>query len=619
MVKSIRVCQGSACSSAGAAPLLKDIEELVNGHCNVEDWGCLGRCGLGPNAELVQNNGQTSIVEDLTSFKNAVAMLTEEAELEVPGKVRKLSKQKWKIRREEDPAKRAEQLEKAFESIGGEDNAKAAAEPMLLCSLLLLRAKENLKSKPAEALKDIEKAVKLAPTWPQTHLALAQICEVQGRPADAVVALKTVLDIGKGFNVGTTKRLLTRLERKVKEQPQVADALAPAPEPAAKKAAAKPRSKSMGKKKASEGGADGQAKAEIATPPLPPPVEEELPEFLEWNLDSVSMLNHDCLRMVLTSEQQSFRDRQLDVGEIWHVDLLKEGEMGDELKRAYTPVSTKSDYKEGNLVLMVKVYQTGKMTSYLSSLRPGNNLLVSAPHPTLNPRDYPGLVMIAGGSAVTVAIQMCKAVLMHHSHGVPVHLVLCNKTMPDVLYVDEFDKMVRDFPTFHMTHCVSSGPVPASSVGRQRWHGGRISAEILAPADASLKAVVSGPMGLCQASLVLWKRLGRAPENLKVLDELPPPGSTLAEEAAAKVAPPPPPPLAPPVAPAVVRQAVAQVALPAQESMRPGAKSSSALKSVEEPTGLSFLQRFFTPFIVCRGRGLEEDDMEGTTVVSVVH
>jgi len=180
MPTKINVCLNASCSSYGAQSLVRDIEELANGECDVEEWGCLGRCGKGPNVELAFSSGEKRIVEGVVDWKNTLALVRDEAECEVPSKVKKLCKMKYEIRRAEDPAKRNEKLQKAFDFLGGEDTTAAAAEPMLLGSLLILRSKALLKDQLADALKDAQKAAELAPTWAQSQLALAAALEASG-------------------------------------------------------------------------------------------------------------------------------------------------------------------------------------------------------------------------------------------------------------------------------------------------------------------------------------------------------------------------------------------------------------------------------------------------------
>jgi len=250
---------------------------------------------------------------------------------------------------------------------------------------------------------------------------------------------------------------------------------------------------------------------------------EELPDFLDWSVDKITKLNHDCILMVLTCQNMKELARQKDVGDVWHIDFLKEGPgIGEELKRAYTPVSDAAAYRKGVLELVVKVYPNGQMTRYLAALRPSSTLLVSPPLATHHFEDgTPSIVMIAGGSAVTVALQMCKAALRRAAKSSTVTLYLCNRTVEDVLYRESFDEMLQANKAFKMVHCLSSGPIPSFLESSAEWRPGRISQEAMADTDPLAHCIVSGPMGLCQTAVNLWSRLGRQADRLQVLDELP--------------------------------------------------------------------------------------------------
>merc|ERR1719183_283985 len=112
---------------------------------------------------------------------------------------------------------------------------------------------------------------------------------------------------------------------------------------------------------------------------------------------------------------------------------------------------------------MVKVYATGRMTRYLASLQAGATIQASArPEPTITDvsKLSKGVLMVAGGSAVTVALQICAAALRYGGPrgGPPVRLVLCNHSVEDVLFRVRFDAMLKCCPAFTLVHCIS-GPV----------------------------------------------------------------------------------------------------------------------------------------------------------------
>lgn len=633
--------------------MLRDIEELAQGRCKVEEMGCLGKCGKGPNCQVKQNNGVYVTVEGVKSFKKALQLVQDKAQLDVPESVSKVGKLKYEIRREGDSKIRLEKLQKALKMMGGEASA-AKTDPRGLSELLVLRSKEFLRDQLARALKDAQKAVDLAADWAQAQLALGTALEMSGRAAEGATALKNALEINKGINKAAVKRQMNRLERKAKEQgdnPQEAvvapptpapepsseaspPALAPAPAPKAKVTAKK---KAVAKKKASSGdGAKAAKKAtghekqtsnisegklteapkvEKAAPSTPrgetAESEGDLTDFVEWRLEETSKLNHNCIRMLLKSTNIRLTSRH-PVSDVWHVDFLRELDFGEELKRAYTPVSDKEAYRNGVLEFMIKVYPDGKMTPYLESLSPGSTLLISPPAPTLQVEDYRDIVMIAGGSAVTVALQICQAFLASRPSA-SIQLAMCNRSLKDVLYQSQFDELLGKYASFRMTNCISSGDVmnaPAEE-GIAGLHSGRITRDVFSSGlPGNCKGLVSGPMGLCQAAVEIWAKLGRDPACLNILDELPPPAADAeveeaqVGEASASREQTDYPETLKINATVLQEEAGDQRTLPVPEKV-----------AISPPTRTGFFGGLLGPFFCCQARRIDQDDGEGIPLV----
>ena len=54
-----------------------------------------------------------------------------------------------------------------------------------------------------------------------------------------------------------------------------------------------------------------------------------------------------------------------------------------------TTISPRSATLQGILILIIKVYPNGRMSSYLGKMAPGEAILVSNPVATVDPADYP--------------------------------------------------------------------------------------------------------------------------------------------------------------------------------------------------------------------------------------
>merc|ERR1740117_2622785 len=137
------------------------------------------------------------------------------------------------------------------------------------------------------------------------------------------------------------------------------------------------------------------------------------------------------------------------------------------------------------------------MTQYLATNPGTGRVRVSPPLPLLVPEVYRlsgGLVMVAGGSSVTVALQVCNQMLKRkrrpdedsleegwpeEEDEVRVELIMCNHTRRDVLFRDQFAALLEQYHNFNIVHCVASGPLPSESGERIRWRSGKITAEVL--------------------------------------------------------------------------------------------------------------------------------------------
>ncbi|CAE7817835.1 RPL21E, partial [Symbiodinium necroappetens] len=272
-------------------------------------------------------------------------------------------------------------------------------------------------------------------------------------------------------------------------------------------------------------------------------------EYQEWQLREREELNHDCLRMRFACKGKAASKFE---STIWHIDLAANvGDDGEEIQRSYTPLSSAEDYKKGILELIIKVYPKGRMSAHLGRMKNGDSILVSRPVPTVDPEDYKeGGIMIAGGSAVVVALQVVNAILPNCTDSF--HLYLCNRTYADVLLMDYFEQILKAYPNFKMTNCLSQGKVAdeARGQGLVGWFEGRVSGDLLKQAPDSLKVLMSGPDTLCKMVAETFIELGRQEDDICCLDtdiedllnpEAKNEGFTLQSARSARTLDPPPP------------------------------------------------------------------------------
>jgi len=246
------------------------------------------------------------------------------------------------------------------------------------------------------------------------------------------------------------------------------------------------------------------------------PEKTEHGEYQEWQLRNTEWANHDCVRLSFACKGKPSKNFE---SSIWHIDLAANlGPDGEEIQRSYTPYSTAEEYKKGILILIVKVYPTGLMSSYLGKMKPGETILVSTPVPTIDPADYPeGAIMVAGGSAVVVALQVITAMLPVLTDSF--HLYLCNRKQEDVLLMDEFNALMDAYPQkFQMTNCLSQDKSPDNPQGRSKWSSGRLNADQLKTAPLNLKVLISGPDPLCKMVALSFLELGKQEDDIACLD-----------------------------------------------------------------------------------------------------
>lgn len=554
MPAKIKICTGGDCVSLGGSHLVRDLEDLADGQCVVMESSCFGKCGKGPNVEVTLN-GPPQLIHRVNKFSKACETL-EDAGFGIDSMTKKSGKEKWSIRREEDPAKRKEKLAVAFKTVGGESNVQY---PALLSSLLVMRSKETLKVSPVSATKDAKRASELAPGYPQALLTYANALEAISYSADGMKALQQLLDLGhEGTNKTQIKKLMQRMERKVEvesakaSRPSLEDFLKAAPK-------AKAKAKGTGKAKPK-----AKAEAPVEKGPTPEELEamrlkesqeleekrvQELmdnpPDWFDWRIDNIKTMSHDCVEIRLTCPDAVVPMAQWSkaydtLAATWHIDFKKElaDPNAKPLIRAYTPISDIEAFKKGQLDIMIKIYPNGLMTQHVASLVVGDTISVSGPITTVDPTEYEaGVTLVAGGSAVTIAYQLCFEVLAMNPNAM-VTLFLCNRQAGDALYHEKFEVLLEDFSLFSLTHCLSSGQVPDEKPGsaKANWWGGRISGFLLGAVRNDLKIVLSGPGGLLYTSRKLLLELGHSMDNILPLDPIEEPPEAPQVEAPAAVA-----------------------------------------------------------------------------------
>ncbi|MDF0675291.1 MAG: NADH-cytochrome b5 reductase [Nitrospira sp.] len=176
-----------------------------------------------------------------------------------------------------------------------------------------------------------------------------------------------------------------------------------------------------------------------------------------------------------------------------------------QVKRPYTPSSLVGT--TGSFDLTVKRYDAGSVSKYLHDQRIGDTVLMSGPNTGGHWVD--GMAkrvgFVAGGTGITPMISIIRWILINKIDA-ELFLIFANKTESDIILRQEWERNVRDSPSFHCHHVLEQPP--------PKWTGstGRVTPEILRrhlPAPAADTCIfLCGPPPMVDALEVVLKELG---------------------------------------------------------------------------------------------------------------
>ncbi|KAK9101951.1 hypothetical protein Sjap_019205 [Stephania japonica] len=183
--------------------------------------------------------------------------------------------------------------------------------------------------------------------------------------------------------------------------------------------------------------------------------------------------------------------------------LLTRAPMGEDAEgkkkyviRPYTPISDPD--AKGYFDLLIKVYPEGKMSPYLSSLKPGDVVEVKGPIEKLRytPNMKKHIGMIAGGSGITPMLQIIEAVLRNPDDNTQLSLLYANISPDDILLKTKLDILEASHPNLKIFYTVDN---PTND-----WKGGvgYISKDVVVkglpgPSEDTL-ILVCGPPGMME-------------------------------------------------------------------------------------------------------------------------
>lgn len=127
--------------------------------------------------------------------------------------------------------------------------------------------------------------------------------------------------------------------------------------------------------------------------------------------------------------------------------------------RPYTPISDADEH--GNLQLLIKQYPNGAASTYMHSLRPGQELTVRGPMPgyTWAPSSVArDVLFIAGGAGITPMYSLTKSILRDPNDKSRIQLVWGVNGTRDIVLKDELESLQKQHPDrLRVTYCIS-GP-----------------------------------------------------------------------------------------------------------------------------------------------------------------
>ena len=218
-----------------------------------------------------------------------------------------------------------------------------------------------------------------------------------------------------------------------------------------------------------------------------------------------------------THDTKTFRfalpaDATLDMlpGDFLYVHTTADGKA---IKRAYTPSSLPGS--TGFFDLTVKRYASGVVSKYLHDQRIGDSVLMSGPNTGGHWVD--GMAkrvgFVAGGTGITPMISIIRWILTKHIDA-ELFLIFANKTEADIIFRQEWERDLRDYPNFHCHHILEQPPAG------WREGTGRVTPDVLhrhlPPPGPDTCVFLCGPPPMVDALETTLKELGY-PEQAVIL------------------------------------------------------------------------------------------------------
>jgi len=184
---------------------------------------------------------------------------------------------------------------------------------------------------------------------------------------------------------------------------------------------------------------------------------------------------------------------------------------GKSVKRPYTPSSIPG--VTGYFDLTVKRYENGLVSKYLHEQKVGDAVLMSGPNQGGHWVD--GMAkkvgFVAGGTGITPMISIIRWILTKRLNA-ELFLVFANKTEADIIFREEWECDLREYPNFHCYHVLEHPPAGWSQ------GTGRITDDILRrhlpPPGPEAAVFLCGPPPMVDHMEASLKGLGYSEQSI---------------------------------------------------------------------------------------------------------
>jgi len=194
---------------------------------------------------------------------------------------------------------------------------------------------------------------------------------------------------------------------------------------------------------------------------------------------------------------------------------------GKDIMRSYTPTS--SDDDRGHFDLLIKAYEKGNISRYISLLKIGDKVRIKGPRGQFkySPSLTREIGMIAGGTGITPMLQIIRAALKNPLDRTKLSLIYANVNPEDILLKAELDDLAAKHPNRFTVYYVLNNP-PAGWKGGVGFVTKEQIEEHLPPTDSNIKILLCGPPPMITAMKKHLGELGHpAPRTVsKLVDQV---------------------------------------------------------------------------------------------------